>query len=509
MTTMHAKSSAVPMSADAQLRVTVESTATPVVDVASSKVSSEEKNESKTEMAQSSLTQVLSSLAETRKYVPNQVYAFLDSMEGKTLDDLRVEAMNMANKAQEEAKKRTDDVKAIVDNANNKVLDAADMARAKTTDIANDVVQKSKDIVQPPLDRTKEATKSVAMKVNDTTTGLAMKGLNTAQRLAMRGYTIASNQLTPIVQPVAARAVEYLPMPAKDFLEQNIEGKSMNELKNIAILATRKNLLSAKDEVNPDLPGLAVEVKDATLSGELLKNAIGLSEKAADKVFGQVEIPKDVGALRRMYNLSMRVTWGMRDYAYGQANNMNEQAKGMITNRVKQIQSLATQRSNQVTSTISPVLERIGAMPVVPDFIYRYLRGEMPKDMGESGAMSGTSAGLNMDKSLEKTKTVATTVPTTSVRVDIVGTKPGEAQISNVSGSTASFGGANMSTNLKDMKASSDPIGNTNAQGMGKLGAAGMGVTTTGSEDKTSESEPQITEEGEKGSSKKGKKGKM
>jgi hypothetical protein len=274
MATMSANASSAPIPADAKVRVTVESAAQPM-SVTSTKIGSEEKGESKIDMAQSSLKQILSSLAETRKYLPNQVYTFLDSMEGKTIDDLRMEAMNLANKAQEEAKKRTGDVKAIVDNANQKVQDAADMARSKTTGIANDIATRSKDLVQPPIEATREATRSVAMRGMETTQGLAMKGLEKSTNLAMQGFTMASTRLMPLVQPVATRAVEYLPAPAKSFLHDNVEGKSLDQLRDSALLVTRKNLLSVKDETTPaTLTGLVGEVKNATLSGDLFKNAL-------------------------------------------------------------------------------------------------------------------------------------------------------------------------------------------------------------------------------------------
>jgi len=412
--------------ADAEIRVTVESGNQPV-EISNKKMSTEQKGESKTGgVAQSSLNQILSSLAETRKYLPTQVYTFLDTMEGKTLDDLRMEAMHLANKAQDEAKKRTENVKTVVDTANHKVQDVAEAARSTTTDMANNIAQKGKDIVQPPIDLTKEATKSLAAKVNDTTTGLVSRNLERARNIAMKGYMATSERLTPVIQPVASRAAVYLPAPAQTFLKENVEGKSLDQLYNEVIRATRTNLLSVKEDTPTELslPVLAGEIKTATLSGDILRNSLSLSERMANNLFGETEIPKDATSLRRMYNLSNKVTGGMMNYA----NTKMWQTKDMVTNRTDSYR-------NSVMQRVNPVMDRIWATPIIPSFVFRILRGEQPRSKEMPGFAANAGQGLEIEGEGKKRGTI----PSTSVHIDMVGVKPvGAAKVETAGGKTES-----------------------------------------------------------------------
>jgi len=481
-----------PIGADAKLRVTVETAAQPV-SVGTTKMMGQSTGK---ENDQTSFKEILSSLAETRKYLPSQVYTFLDSMEGKTLDDLRVEAMHLANKAQEEAKKRAGDVtnygksmidnanqkvndvtnlgKSVVDNANQKVSDVTNMAKSRTSDLAH----KGLDVVQPPIDRTKEATKS-----------LAMKGLEQSVNLAMKGWDITNQTIIPRVQPYvtpyAMRVREYLPPTAKEFLKQNVDGKSLDELRNTALSATRKNLLSAKDEKAPSILGLAGEVKDATLSGALFSNSFQLAEKAANSAFGETESPKDASALRRMYNLSTKVTGGVRNYANSKFNEATGQVLDMTSRRVGQVRGMAMQRVDQMKQTMMPVAERVGSLPVIPDFVFRMLRaGSSP-----SGSMPQPSSGLETETKQKTTSTTATTVPTTTVKIDIVGVQPKETPKTTTTSGPADSSASVGSTTSVELKgtgktSTETTIDNTNAQGKGDLGSKGMGVTTTGSESK-------------------------
>jgi hypothetical protein len=327
---------------------------------------------------------------------------------------------------------------------------------------------------------------------------------------------------------VTSRARAYLPEPAKAFVEQNLDGKTIYELRNMALLTTRKALLNAdaKENEQPSLSKVAGEFKDAATSGALFTNALSLGEKAAVKVFGgSDEIPKDAGALRRMYNLSTKVTGGVRTYANNQINSATQKALDMASQRADAAKNMAYGRVNQVKDTVAPVAERIGATPVVPSFVYRLLRGS------EDKGMSGASAGASMEK--EKKAVAPATVPTTTVRVDIVGMQPSDAPQGTVSsstikkttgppapsslptpatkdnaqvnmeGSTASFGGANVSMDLKDMAGSSSMTSteDTGARSAGNLGDAGMGATLTGSEAPTSNKDlddPSSTQVGKK-----------
>jgi hypothetical protein len=197
--------------------------------------------------------------------------------------------------------------------------------------------------------------------------------------------------------------------------------------------------------------------------------------------------------------LATKVTGGVRTYANNQMNSMTQQARDMASSRTNQMKGMAMQRVDQARMNMTPILERIGATPLIPSFVYRLLRGEvsLPKELDKKMA-SSTEKTSGASK---QTTTTTTTVPTTTVKIDIVGTKPFEANKVSESSKTASFGGMAASLDLKEMKPSSAPIGNTNAQGLGELGSAGMGVTTTGNEDKSSED---VEEQGEhKGKKKK------
>jgi len=271
----------------------------------------------------------------------------------------------------------------------------------------------------------------MAMRGLETTQGFAMKGFEKSSNLAMQGFTMASTRLMPLVQPVATRAVEYLPTPAQTFIHENVEGKSLEQLRDSALFATRKNLLSVKDEDKPaTLTGLVGEVKDATMSGDLLKNALSLSEKAANTAFGETEIPKDTNAFRRLYNLAAKVTGGVRTYTTTQMSNLNQQMMNMTSSRVNQMRGMAMQRMDQVKTTMTPVFERIGATPLIPGFVFRLLRGQASpaQEMGldTSKMMPSSSSATTKEEGssmgMKEKQTTTTTVPTTTIKVDIVGT---------------------------------------------------------------------------------------
>jgi len=314
-----------------------------------------------------------------------------------------------------------------------------DMARERASSLVNqgrDLVQpplqavanKSLDLVQPPIDATKEATKSLARKTYERTSDVAIQGFN-----------MASSRLVPIVTPYAKRAKEYLPEQTKTFIEQNVEGKSIDELGNTALLVTRKNLLGVKKEKSPTVMALVTEVKDATLSGDLFKNALSLSERAANSLFGETKIPTNASSFRRMYNLSTKITFGIRDYTTKQLDMAKQQTMNM-----------ATKRANQVRDFVSPYVKQIGETPVIPSFVFRLLR----QPVEEVEEQSSTTV---------QKKTA--TLPTTTVRVDIVGMQPSEMpQATTTSLKTAATASTNKtsstvaSTELKD---ASKESGNT------------------------------------------------
>lgn len=481
---------------ETNVHVTVQQPASAIPS--SEKMESKSSNET-TMDASAALKQILGSLAETKRYLPQQVNSFLDSMEGKTIDDLRMEAMHLANKAQEEARKKTAET---VETAKQRAQGLTDRAKARTSDLTQKGMDMVNNVVQPPLQATTGATKSLANKVNDTTMNIASSAWQKAQSTLMP----YAETMKPMVAPYATKAKEYLPESARTFVEQNIEGKSPEELSKLALSKTRKNLLSVKANTDkvPTLYELLSEFRTATTSGDLFRNALSLSEQAANKAFGPTDIPKDQSALRRMYNLTFKVNTGMMDLTKSQLMMARQRAMDMTRQRLNAGTDMVMQR-------VSPILTRIGQLPVVPSFVFRLLRGEITP-LGEGAKGSGTSAGLRMG--MEETKgkapeglgntaqtTTTTAAPTkqphVSVKVDV---KPTDAPQATTTTAVSDKQSATLHATAPSgntMTQSKETIGNTNAQGLGDLGKAGMGVTTTGGEDK------------DEGESKKGKKHKL
>jgi hypothetical protein len=270
--------------------------------------------------------------------------------------------------------------------------------------------------------------------------------------------------------PVALKVKDYLPETAKNLVDQlqdQVKGKSLSEVRDLAVNATRKNLLNVNKDDQPSLRDLTMEVKEATKSGVLMKNALELSEKAAGTCFGEIEIPKDAGPLRRVYNLSAKVTRGVMDYSTLQLNKAKDATRDMVNLRMDQTRRNMYNAMDMVRQQMSPIMTRIGALPVIPPFIYRMIRGEP----------SSQTSNLSTSKSTAKTGGAAKIAPggTTSVKLE-VSTKP-----------------------------TSSTIGNTNAQGLGKWGEAGMGMTTTGGEVKSAEHQESIIPPTEDPASKKKK----
>jgi len=333
------------------------------------------------------------------------------------------------------------------------------------------------ELVQPPIQATKDATKSLANKGLETTTGLANRGLEMAQNTLMPVMIPVAQQAQTTLTPVALKAKEYLPESVRslvDEVQDQVRGKSFNEVYNLFLNTTRKNLLSIKvklDAPAPTLKHLMGEVKDATMSGALLNNTLDLSEKAAGKAFGKMEIPKDSGPLRRIYGLSAKVTGGVMEYANGQYNTAKQAAMNMLRQRMDQTRQRVTNGADMMNQQLSPIMTRIGATPLVPSFIFRLLRGEY--SLGQSWFRGSSTSDM----------AEGTTAGKTTVKVDVITQPTGAAK------STTSYLEAtnpkSSSTYLEATK--TGPIGNTNAQGLGAMGEAGRGVTTTGAEDKIAE----------------------
>jgi vacuolar-type H+-ATPase subunit H len=470
----------------------------PLMEEGSAIRSTGEKMESKQgEDNSMSFKQILSSLAETKKYLPQQVNTFLDSMEGKTIDDLRFEAMHLANKAQEEAKRKTTET---VDNVKQKAQDITDMAKSRTSDMKQKGVDMVNNVVQPPLQATQNTTKNLASAVNEKTTGLMSKGLDYTKSTIipmLTPYAVqAKTTVTPYAEklvPYAKQAKQYLPPGVKTFVETNVEGKSPEELGKFALGTTRKELLNAKNEKEiPSLGQLVGEVKQATLSGNLFYNVLGVSEKTANAFFGDTKVPKDAGLIRRIYNLNYKVNRGIADLTWQQLNNARHIAMDMTNQRLNQTKEGIYSRAGMMKERMTPLMTRIGQTPLVPSFVFKFLRGEMPSQSGTSAgfrmgmeetkgkAPEGGAGGLSKSTNTQTTSNMAPTAAQAkvSVKVDVA---PADApQATTTSKQTATTSAT---------VASGGSIGNTNAQGLGDLGKAGMGITTTGGETKITEHE--------------------
>jgi predicted phage tail protein len=235
------------------------------------------------------------------------------------MDDLKTEAMHLANKAQEEAKKRTTEVadygKASLESARSKATDVMQKAQEQTSNLTGNLTE----MVQTPLKATA-----------DKTTGLANRGVEMAQTT---------------IKPYASMAKEYLPEPAKNFVDTKIANKSLDELRKDAMTVTRKNLLGVSDTTKaPSLREFAAEIRGALWSGKLLKNTIGLTESAVETVVGPLPpgTPKDAGNLTRVYNLTKYVGSSALDYSRLKAGEMTQSYKDMLNQRVEQAKNAAT-----------------------------------------------------------------------------------------------------------------------------------------------------------------------
>jgi hypothetical protein len=465
----------------------------------SKKVISGEKIESKEADIESntSFKQILASLAETKKYLPQQVNTFLDSMEGKTIDDLRFEAMHLANKAQEEAKRKTsetlDNVKQRAQSITDMAQDVADTAKTRT----NDIKQKGVDLVNVPIQATQNTTKNLANAVNEKTTGLMSNAWdytrNTLFPIALPYAQKAQTMVVPYAEklkPYAIKAKVLLPQPAKEFVEKNVEGKSPEELAKQSVVLARTKLLNAEEKAATEIPSLGQlvgEVKNATFSGKIVYNVLGLSEDAANAFFGKTEVSPDAGLLRRAWNLNTKVNKGMSDLTWQQLAMAGNMAKDMAYGRIDQTKQGVMSRAEMVKQKLSPVMTRIGQTPLVPGFVYKMLRADT----------STLAPSMKMESS-SKSSTPASAVTTTekqkiNVNVNVVEQPAAPAAKSDV-------------TTSKSSETTKTTIGNTNAQGLGELGKPGMGITTTGGEEAAEHQESSVPPtEGSEASTKKKK----
>jgi hypothetical protein len=251
-------------------------------------------------------------------------------------------------------------------------------------------------------------------------------------------------------------------------------------------MQTRRNLLSVKENnenMKPSLQQIVGELKDATFSGALLKNAMQLTEKAADSAFGPMEMPKDASLFRRTYALGTRTVNGVRQIANDQINKVTQQARDMTSNRMDNTRGMIMQRANQVQESVMPIAQRIGATPVVPNFLVRMLR--QPE---QQPAMQ------------EKQPQQPQMLPATTIRVDIVGTKPEDApQATSTSKPDSSMpkGTNSSSTTVKASTTTDSNMGSTGVQSSGSIGEAGKN-TTTGSETNTTTDSSEQSGEGGK-----------
>jgi len=305
-------------------------------------------------------------------------------VEGKSLDDLKDEAMNLASKAQEEAKKKTEDVETYgmskIENAKKTAQEMADMvtkttmdATKKTSSLANrgiemvqnlpkNAVRRTSDLANKSLEIAQDATKATAERVKQSP--LASRGLEMLQS----NVKIAMEKSKP-----------YLPENVKDFVEKNIENKSLPELTNDVISSTRKNLLSAEKEEMPDMKGLALEVTDAVTSGKLVKNVLDLSEKAVSSQFGELKNPPNTSNLRRVFNISIKVAEGIRLFTMDKVSNLTFRYRAMLLKNMNSFRARIDPFLNQYGT---PVMRSLGNLGV--PFTARFQSFSKPEEQPES-----------------------------------------------------------------------------------------------------------------------------
>jgi len=256
-------------------------------------------------------------------------------------------------------------------------------------------------------------------------------------------------------------------------VENEVKGKPLEELSEQAIDLTRKNLLGVKADSPPTVGRLMTEIKDATWSGNLFRNALSISEKAASKLFGgQTEIPKETGYLRRVFNLNFKVGTGLKDMAMDQFYSVKNTT-------VNAVQSRVNYTKMALNKQLTPVWNYIGSLPVVPPFVYRMLRGETV----EPTSSSSSSKNRETKGKHKETKMTTQTKPT-NVNVEVTVDTAAAAQKSSTT-TTTGHTDSSAHTYVEAAKhGGANTIGNTNAQGLGEKGAAGVGMTTTGDETK-------------------------
>jgi hypothetical protein len=286
--------------------------------------------------------QILSSLAETKKYLPQRVNTFLDSMEGKSLEDLRGEAMQLAEKAKEEAKKKTQDVenirKSTVESAKKTVHDVAE----KSTDIAN----KGLEMVTNTTKATRERTSSLANKGMEIVSNTTKPVRERTSSLANKGLEVVQNT----TKATADRVKEYLPEDLKGFIEKNIEGKTLNQLRMDAMNTTRKKLLSVEKENDPSLREFAMEVKDAVQSGTLAKNVLDISQDAVSNNVAKVDVSPDADSKTRLLEIGKTVTSKLRQVTMDGWNRTRKNTTDMINK----------QMDNLIRGHLAPFVDRYG-----------------------------------------------------------------------------------------------------------------------------------------------------
>jgi len=374
--------------------------------------------ESKEDDTSVTFKQILSSLAESKKYLPENVNKFLDSMEGKSLDDLKNEAISLASKAQEEAKKKTEEVEnygmSKLENAKKSAQEMADMvtkttvdATKKTSSLATNsiemvrnlpmnAVRRTSDLANKSLEIAQDATKATAERVK-------------ASPLANRGLDMIRDNTKIVID----KSLPYLPESVKDYYDKNLEGKSLEELTNEAVLSTRKNLLSVEKEEMPDVKGLALEVTDAVSNGKLFKNLLDISENIVSSNFGALKSTPDASNIRRMYNISLKVADGLRLYGMEKFSQTKRNVSDRVTINLYQMRDRIMPLLDRYAT---PTLRSLGNLGV--PFVSRWVP-ESSRKSGELETESTSSTGIKSSKGTSGSGTV--TVGSGGVGVNVSG----------------------------------------------------------------------------------------
>jgi len=226
---------------------------------------------------------------------------------------------------------------------------------ARTSDLAN----KGIEIIQSTADATRERATSLANRGKEIVNNTTQATKDRTMSLANRSLEMVQDNLNSATQ----RVKPYLPENAQMFLENHIEGKSLNEITADMVNTTRKNLLCLDKKSDPTLRNLALEVTDAAKQGKLLKNVVDLSEKVVSENVKEVKTSPDSNSIVRAFQISKALAWGALNFTNQQwtmiQNNTSMNARNLLQNR---IYPFMDQVSSPILTLVTWPLMRISRM---------------------------------------------------------------------------------------------------------------------------------------------------